>query len=222
MGKLHGLLHAVALVAVLTFGMAVQAEAFNRCLLGKQLCVRKKVTALLRCHEKAERSSLPADHAAVVRCIRRAKLKFEGSPNKPENGCFARLEAKQRSSGDGASCPTTDDRDELETVVDTFVVNILSRLRTGVPFPIPLPESLCDDGVDNDLDGLPDCRDEDCGDDAACPCGVSPVDCSLSAACHSGFVCDHFAGGPAECFCPLEAPFTYFCNLLPGGKCRLP
>ncbi len=51
------------------------------------------------------------------------------------------------------------------------------------PDPEPPPE-ICDNGLDDDGDGLTDCADvEDCPDGAACP---HPDDAVLDAECHSG------------------------------------
>ena len=46
------------------------------------------------------------------------------------------------------------------------------------------PESICDDGLDNDADGMLDCDDPDCSGDAACT-GGSRGSHSMPAACRS-------------------------------------
>jgi len=54
-----------------------------------------------------------------------------------------------------------------------------------------MAESACDDGFDEDCDGLVDCDDADCGSDPACadPCG--------DAFCDAG-------GGEDQCSCPAD------------------
>jgi FtsP/CotA-like multicopper oxidase with cupredoxin domain len=76
------------------------------------------------------------------------------------------------------------------------------------------PEATCDDGLDNDCDGLFDCDDSDCTGDPACPTGVCDNDgiCDPSEDCEScPSDCDGVTSGrPANRYCcgngVLEGP----------------
>ena len=48
---------------------------------------------------------------------------------------------------------------------------LVSCVAYGAPFESGGAESVCDDDVDNDNDGLMDCSDDDCVDDPACEAG---------------------------------------------------
>ncbi len=88
----------------------------------------------------------------------------------------------------------------------------------------PATEGTCDDGVDDDCDGLTDCDDGDCGGHPACicdgdgtcdvreDCDNCPADCigGAGAVCGNG-VCE--AGDGEDCLsCPAD------CNGKQGGK----
>ena len=49
----------------------------------------------------------------------------------------------------------------------------------------PAPETTCDDGNDNDGDGLIDCADSDCDSDSACSCGAKKSPCTVNSDCCS-------------------------------------
>lgn len=49
----------------------------------------------------------------------------------------------------------------------------------------PVTEIVCDDGSDNDEDGLTDCDDPDCGSDPACGCSAKKESCEVNSDCCS-------------------------------------
>jgi len=81
------ILAGVALLALVT--PQVGAQTVNTCQSKKKLCVAKKQAALLKCHEKAEKTGAAVDGA----CLQKAMDKFDGGVD-PTKGCFAKLEAK--------------------------------------------------------------------------------------------------------------------------------
>ena len=101
----------------------------NRCSAGKKKCVNKKISALLKCRAKCQKN--PSSCGTVeTACRDKAKLKFDGLPDTPEKGCFARLEAKQDVGKPETMCPSTEDRDALEAKVDAFLTDVLAELET--------------------------------------------------------------------------------------------
>lgn len=100
------------------------------CAVAKKKCVSKKVTGLLKCHEKAERTGKPVDPA----CETKVRARFDGSllvPPDPSAGCFEQAEARY-----GAECITTDDTAATEAEIDAFVVALVTALDPGYPTPI--------------------------------------------------------------------------------------
>ena len=49
----------------------------------------------------------------------------------------------------------------------------------------PSTESICNDGVDNDCDGVVDCSDSDCSPDHSCNCGEKKSPCNVNSDCCS-------------------------------------
>jgi hypothetical protein len=96
----------------------------EKCTAGKTKCVMKKTTGLLQCHVKAEATGLAVDPS----CITKAEDKFDGGAV-PTKGCFEKLEAK-------GGCMTQDDTAAVETLVDTFVDDIVTDLDPGYPVPV--------------------------------------------------------------------------------------
>ena len=75
------------------------------------------------------------------------------------------------------------------------------------------PEATCDDGLDNDCDGLFDCNDSDCTGDPTCQTGTCDNDgvCDPGEDCESCADCDGVTSGkPANRYCcgngVLEGP----------------
>jgi cysteine-rich repeat protein len=68
----------------------------------------------------------------------------------------------------------------------------------------PTSESICDDGNDNDSDGLPDCVDSDCSSSWNCYFAQLMLDCSTGATCPDGSYCtDGFDAG-GYCYYPCN------------------
>lgn len=118
-------LSAAALAALLAFGTPASALAPNKCGSKKISCVGKKMAALLKCHNKAEKSGVAVD----PNCITKAETKFDGGAD-PTKGCFEKLEP-----GDPA-CLTLDDTASMESKVDAFVLDVVRELAAGFPPPI--------------------------------------------------------------------------------------
>ena len=183
-------LSAVAFVAVVAFG-AGTASAQNKCLAGKTKCVNKKMSALLKCHNTAEKTGLPVDPA----CLAKATGKFDGGTKGPAAACFAKLEAKN----DGP-CVTFGDLAAEESKVDAFVLDVVQELDPGYPAPIL---NTCSAGkkkcVLKKAAGKLKC-DEKCQKDPT-KCGAVLTDCLQKAT-------DKFDGGTVPtkgCFEKLEA-----------------
>ena len=81
-------------------------------------CVAKKVKALLKCHQKAEKSGVQLDPS----CLQKAMDKFEG----PGKGCFAKLE--QNLGKPETICHTGGDTAAMESTIDAFVADVVSDL----------------------------------------------------------------------------------------------
>jgi hypothetical protein len=75
----------------------------NKCSAGKKKCVANKVKALLGCSSK---DVTKPDPAKFSECGAKATAKFDGG-DKPEKGCFAKLEAKQDPEKLSSVCITT-------------------------------------------------------------------------------------------------------------------
>jgi len=118
-------LAVVAIAVVLAFG-ATTARAQNKCLAGKTKCVNKKMVALLKCHNKAEKKGL-----AVDPCVQKAIDKFDGGTKGIAYSCFGKIEAKN----DGP-CLTFGDLTAEEAKVDAFVLDVVQELDPGYPEPI--------------------------------------------------------------------------------------
>jgi hypothetical protein len=113
------------------------------------------------------------------------------------------------------------------------------RARRASPAGFPVPDTFgverCDDGSDNDGDGLADCADPDCNDK---PCQQDGLYCNGAETCTGGTcqpggdpcpgeVCDEAGDECVECLededCPAEklcAPTTHTCEeCLTNGDC---
>jgi hypothetical protein len=119
---------AVALVATISGPVAAQSFTLNKCSAGKKKCVATKVAGLLKCHEKSESKGVPVDDKD---CVTKAIAKFDGGAD-PTKGCFAKLELKY-PAGSESPCLTSDDLDAIETVVDTFVDDVVHAVDPAYP-----------------------------------------------------------------------------------------
>jgi hypothetical protein len=59
---------------------------------------------------------------------------------------------------------------------------------------MPVPVEVCNDAIDNDMDGAIDCTDADCAGDPACPAVGKPVKAEI---CTDGI--DNDADGLIDC-----------------------
>ena len=76
-------------------------------------------------------------------------------------------------------------------------VGLLFALGFAVALPVGPAMAgveVCDDGIDNDLDGAPDCKDSDCTNDPACQKDTP-------AACSPGYYKNH-----VETWCNIACP----------------
>ena len=74
----------------------------NKCLAGKNKCVRKKMSALLKCRALCEKSPKRCGQAQLD-CEAKAKRKFDGG-DRPERSCFAKVEARQNPARPDTIC----------------------------------------------------------------------------------------------------------------------
>jgi hypothetical protein len=97
----------------------------NKCAVGKQKCVVKKVAGLLKCYVAA---SFHGSGAADPICLQKIVTKFEGTT--PPRGCFEKLELPSH-------CFTEDDTDAMETQVDAFIDALVLQLDPNYPAAVP-------------------------------------------------------------------------------------
>jgi hypothetical protein len=99
----------------------------NDCNAGKKACMWKKASCLLQAQLNAVKKNLPVDNVVVQKC----QEKFDGG-GKPEKGCIAKLEAKQRPDKPKTLCSVPhSDIAALEAKVDAFVTDVVSAIRTA-------------------------------------------------------------------------------------------
>src|SRR5262245_20250251 len=83
---------SVAIAVAFALGIMAapaSAQTLNKCSSKKKLCVAKKATCLLKCHNKAEKAGIAVDPG----CIQKCEDKFDGGAD-PTKGCFEKLEDK--------------------------------------------------------------------------------------------------------------------------------
>ena len=126
----------LALVAAAMVPATTHAGPPNKCSAAKMKCVAKKVGALLRCYEKAQKNGLePATDVKTRQCLQKAMDQFDGGAV-PAKSCFGKAEAKEKASKPATICPTTDDTAMLEAKADVFVADVLTDLDPSfVPSP---------------------------------------------------------------------------------------
>jgi hypothetical protein len=126
------LLAAVPVLALLAGPAAAQVQ--SKCLVGKNKCMAKKASSLLKCEQLAETPGKDPDPNAND-CVDKARDKFEGGST-PAQGCFEKLETKVPND-----CVTSDDTSAAEAAVDACVANIVAAID-----PPPLTQSKCNVG----------------------------------------------------------------------------
>jgi cysteine-rich repeat protein len=102
--------------------------AASKCDAGKIQCVAKRQACRLAANAKAAKKGVPVDGEALQKC----KDKFDGG-SKPEMGCIARLEAKQKADKPKTMCAVTGDVTTLENKVDAFVTDVVSEIDPSFP-----------------------------------------------------------------------------------------
>ena len=121
------------LVAAASPGRAQAAQ--GKCLVGKNKCVSKKASSLLKCHQKAETPGKPSD-PNYGGCVTKAQDKFDGGSD-PSAGCFVRLE-----TAPGNDCqPPVGNTATMEGVVDDCVGKIVDEVD-----PAPIDQRKCNVG----------------------------------------------------------------------------
>lgn len=113
-------------------------------------------------------------------------------------------------------CHLGDDAQASETACDKILQKYIDH--TGLMPPCESePLEVCDDGIDNDIDGFTDCKDDKCGSDPACPCGVNPAGCTRTS-CAPGLRCIVTQEcRSTACFC---TEIGYVCTAdCSGGSC---
>ena len=94
----------------------------NKCSAGKKKCVASTIVGLLKCHQKAETKGVSPNDKG---CLDKVKAKFDGGVD-PSKGCFAKLEAR-------GGCPTSNDAAQVESQIDAFIDDVVSRLDPAAP-----------------------------------------------------------------------------------------
>jgi hypothetical protein len=112
--------------------------AKSKCDSGKIQCVAKKQACLLAAYAKAEKKGVDVDAEKVLKCTE----KFDGG-SKPEKGCIAKLESKEKQEKPTTLCTVRGDLKALEAKVDAFVADVVSEIDTQFP---TLQPSDCDAG----------------------------------------------------------------------------
>lgn len=99
----------------------------NKCAAQKEKCLTTYVTALLKCHQKAELKALgPPDPS----CVQKAEDKFHGGAN-PTKGCFEKYEIAA-----AGQCFTNDDTAAAKSVADAYVSAVVGNVDPMYPAPI--------------------------------------------------------------------------------------
>src|SRR5262245_22752303 len=111
-------------VASLVAGIDPPPTDQTKCGVGKQKCVAKKLSGVLKCYQKAESPGKPTD-PNTDGCVDKVQVKFDGGAA-PEKGCIAKLESK--SSNDCR--PPTGNTAALEQLVDDCVASVVAALET--------------------------------------------------------------------------------------------
>ena len=104
----------------------IPGVAPNKCTAGKNKCMAEKIADLMKCSELCEKD--PGKCGQVqAECVQKAMDKFDGG-DKPEKGCFAKLEAKQQPEKPDSICTTTGDTAAVEAQADALVDALLATV----------------------------------------------------------------------------------------------
>src|SRR5262245_2597163 len=102
-----------SVMVLLLVGIAPSGDktlTLNKCSAGRKKWVGTRVTGLLKCHVTSESKGVPVDDKD---CLAKALAKYDGG-DKPEKGCFAKLEAKS-PPGSESPCLTFGDSAALDS-----------------------------------------------------------------------------------------------------------
>src|SRR5262249_19486547 len=118
-------------LGLLVVGVApsgAQTFTLNKCSAGKKKCVGTRVTGLFKCHVTSESKGVPVDDKD---CLAKARAKYDGG-DKPEKGCFAKLEAKS-PPGSESPCLTFADSAVLDSAASGFVDQMVRAVDPAYP-----------------------------------------------------------------------------------------
>jgi cysteine-rich repeat protein len=120
-----------SVLILLVVGVApsgAQTFTLNKCSAGKKKCVGTRVTGLFKCHVTSESKGVPVDDKD---CLAKALAKYDGG-DKPEKGCFAKLEAKS-PPGSESPCLTFGDSAALDSAASAFVDQMVRAVDPAYP-----------------------------------------------------------------------------------------
>lgn len=103
----------------------------NKCLAGKNRCVSKMLSGLLKCRENCQ-SNPNRCGDTQAECEAKVIAKFDGGDD-PSKGCFAKIEAKENLDRPPTVCTNVGDAGDLGVLVNDAVSNLLMALETPVP-----------------------------------------------------------------------------------------
>src|SRR5262249_28749914 len=95
---------------------AIDPGRKSKCAAGKNGCLAKLATGILKCHQTAQTPRRP-DDPNVKGCIDKVTVKFTGGEN-PDRGCFEKVEGRPNND-----CGTFDDTATLEAAVNSCVLD---------------------------------------------------------------------------------------------------
>lgn len=142
---------AVTIVAVgcLYAAPLFAADPGATCAASKRKAAAKQLSAKVKCYGTALKKGKEVDAS----CLSTAESKF--------NNAFAKAEGK-------GGCATMSDAGDIESLVD----DTLAQLLAALPATAPAVE-ICNNGEDDDENGLIDCNDPAC--EASAECGVVEI-----------------------------------------------
>jgi hypothetical protein len=152
---------AAALVVVLAASAGAGSPS-ERCAAGKLKAAGQKARARAQCWVRA----FQRGHAVDADCLARSEQKFSST--------WARLEA-------AGGCATTNDRDDVEGRVDTFVADLVAALPPTTSTSTTITTS------------------SSCPPTTAFYCGINSPFCGSPSLCPSGMTCVDAGGGACTC-----------------------